>query len=217
MFLGHFAVALGAKKAAPDLNLGLTIAAAQGLDLLWPMLVLAGVERVVVEPGNTVVSPLNFATYPYSHSLGMAALWGLAVGLLALGRGLGRRAGAVLGVLVLSHWFLDLLVHRPDLQLYPGSSQHVGLGLWNSLPLTLALEFGSLVVGAWLYLRVTRPVGRAGTWAILSLLAFLALVYLGSVFGPPPPSGQAVALVALSMWLLVAWGAWADSRRTAAA
>lgn len=217
MFLGHFAVALGAKKAAPDVNLGLTIAAAQGLDLLWPLLVLAGVERVVVEPGNTLVSPLNFAHYPYSHSLGMAALWGLAVAFLALGRGLGRRAGAVLGILVVSHWFLDLLVHRPDLQLYPGSSRLVGLGLWNSLPLTLALEFGSLVVGAWLYLRATRPVGRAGTWILVSLLAFLALTYLGSVFGPPPPSGQAVALVALSMWLLVAWGWWADSRRTAAA
>ena len=215
MFLGHFAVALGAKKAAPDLNLGLTIAAAQGLDLLWPMLVLAGVERVVVEPGNTVVSPLNFATYPYSHSLGMAALWGLAVGLLALGRGLGRRAGAVLGVLVLSHWFLDLLVHQPDMTL-AGLPPKLGFGLWNHPGIEMPIEIGLLLGSAWLFARARQP--RTGRLTILLavLLAFQAFNW----FAPQPTeldaSQSILGLVAYGLAALVAWWAVRGDRRVQA-
>ncbi len=76
MFVGHFAVALGAKRAAPRIPLGLLVAAAIALDLIWPLLLLAGVETVRIDPGNTAFTPLAFDHYPWSHSLVMALVWG---------------------------------------------------------------------------------------------------------------------------------------------
>jgi hypothetical protein len=83
VFIGHYAVALAAKPAAPHTSLGTLVAAAAFLDLLWPVLVLVGVETVTVDPGNTVFTPLNFVSYPYSHSLSLSIVWGgcLAVGI----------------------------------------------------------------------------------------------------------------------------------------
>ena len=80
MFIGHFAVALAAKKAASRPSLGTFFLAAQFLDLLWPVLLLEGWEHVVIEPGNTVVTPLNFTDYPISHSLLTAIGWAILAG-----------------------------------------------------------------------------------------------------------------------------------------
>lgn len=217
MFLGHFGLALGAKKVAPETSLGSLILAAQLPDLIWPTLLLLGVERVAIEPGVTRVTPLDFQSYPYSHSLLAMALWG---GLLALlhRRARGSRRGAlVLAALVVSHWVLDLVVHRPDLPLAFGSGRRFGLGLWNSLPATLAVELATLAAGAGVYLAVTRRRDRTGAVALWSLLLFLLVVYLANVFGPPPPSVTAISVVGHSMWLLVLWGYWADRHRRPAA
>jgi membrane-bound metal-dependent hydrolase YbcI (DUF457 family) len=217
MFLGHFAVALAAKKAAPATSLGTTIAAAQFADLLWPVLVLAGVEQVVVEPGNTAVTPLDFVHYPYSHSLVALAAWGIAFGIVyALARKGGVRACLVIGLLVVSHWFLDVLVHRPDMPVTLSEHTKLGLGLWNSVPITVAIELLAFGAGVALYVRTTRPLDKTGRYALAGLVAFLVAIFLASVFGPPPPSAQAVAWTGVSMWLLVAWGAWIDRHREAA-
>jgi hypothetical protein len=82
MLLGHYALALGAKRIAPMMSLGTLFLACQFADLLWPTLVILGYEVVAIDPGNTLVTPLNFVSYPYSHSLvglsGWAALFALA-------------------------------------------------------------------------------------------------------------------------------------------
>jgi len=80
MFLGHFAVALAAKKAAPKASLGTLVLSAQFADCLWPVLLLAGGERVQIVPGITRVTPLDFVSYPISHSLAMQLAWGLLLG-----------------------------------------------------------------------------------------------------------------------------------------
>ena len=80
MFIGHFGVGLGAKKAAPSISLGTLFLAAQFLDLLWPTFLLLGWERVKIQPGMTVMTPLNFTHYPLSHSLLMACIWGVLFG-----------------------------------------------------------------------------------------------------------------------------------------
>ena len=80
MFLGHYAVAIGAKRAAPRASLGTLIAAAAFLDLVWPVLVLLGLERVAVMPGATAFTPLDFEHFPISHSLVMSLVWGAAFG-----------------------------------------------------------------------------------------------------------------------------------------
>jgi hypothetical protein len=213
MFLGHYAVALGAKRAAPGTSLGTLFLAVQFLDLLWPILLLAGLERVRIAPGLMAANSLDFVHYPISHSLLAAAGWAL---LLGIGYYAVRRyaAGAwVVGAAVLSHWFLDLPMHRPDLPLWPDSPVRVGGGLWDSVPLTLAIEFGLLTLGLVLYLRATTPRDRIGSWGLWTMVALLALFFLGGTLGPPPPSESALAVGGLALWLFVPWAYWVDRHR----
>ena len=214
MFLGHFGVAFAAKKAAPRVSLGVLVAAAQLADLLWPMLVLAGIEQVRIDPGNTAVTPLDFVHYPYSHSLVTLTAWGAAAGVAyALVRGGGWRPALVIALAVVSHWFLDVLTHRPDMPLTPSEQTKLGLGVWNSVPATVVIElalFGACVA---VYARMTRARDRIGTYALWGLVAFLLLIYAANVMGPPPPSVAAVAWTCIAMWLLVAWAAWIDRHR----
>jgi FtsH-binding integral membrane protein len=215
VFVGHFAVALAAKRAAPRLPLGTLVLAAQLADLVWPVLVLAGVERFEIRPGITAVTPLDFIHYPYSHSLLALALWG---GVLAGAcYAWTRRAGmsAVLFLVVLSHWLLDYVSHRPDMPLTVGGGERFGLGLWDSVAATLAVEAAMFAAGIAVYLRTTRPLDRTGRWAFAAFVAFLSVIYVASVFGPPPPSIDAVAWSALGIWLFVAWAYWIDRHRAA--
>ena len=62
MFAGHLAVALGAKTAQPRAPLAAYVAAAYGLDLLWPVFLLMGMERVRIQPGATAFTPLDFVS-----------------------------------------------------------------------------------------------------------------------------------------------------------
>jgi membrane-bound metal-dependent hydrolase YbcI (DUF457 family) len=216
MFLGHFGLAFGAKKAVPAVSLGSLFLAAQFADLLWPTLVLLGIERVEVQPGATAVTPLNFISYPYSHSLLALCVWGaLFGGAYMTVRRSQRSAAVALALLVVSHWVLDYVTHRPDLPLMPGSATRVGLGLWFSVPGTLFAEFGLFLIGVVLYARSTRARDRAGSIGLWSLVAVLVVVYLASTFGPPPPSASAVAWSAQAMWLLVVWAYWVDKHRPA--
>jgi hypothetical protein len=207
---------LAAKKASPKLSLGTSFLAAQWLDLIWPLLVLTGVERVRVEPRATAVTPFDFEYYPWSHSLLTVLLWGagFALALKMLKRS--TADAAVAGLLVVSHWVLDWITHRPDLPLWPGRAPTVGLGLWNSLAASLVVEVALFVVGVWVYARTTRPIDRRGIWVFWSLIAFLAAVHALNLFGGSPPAdtpGWAIAGPGVAMWLLVAWGYWSDRHR----
>lgn len=215
MFLGHYAVALGAKKAAPGTSLGTFILAAQLVDLLWPVFLLLGWERVRVDPGNTAVTPLDFVSYPWTHSLVATAAWGIALGLAYWLVRRYPRGAVVVGLLVISHWVLDALVHAPDLPVTPGGETRVGLGLWDSLPATLVLELGLFAAGAWIYSRATEAVDRTGAWSFRALIAVLALIYAGNLFGGAPPGETEVAVVTLGLWLFVPWGYWIDRHRRA--
>jgi len=213
MFIGHFAVAFAAKRAAPTLPLGTLFLAAQLADLVWPTLVLLGVERFEIRPGVTAVTPLDFIHYPWSHSLVALACWGAVLGIAC--RRWTRRTGAaaILFLLVLSHWLLDFASHRPDMPLTLEGDERFGLGLWNSVAATLAVEMLLLATGVVVYARATRPIDRTGQWSLAGLVAFLVVVYLASVFGPPPPDTAAVAWSAEAIWLLVVWGYWIDRHR----
>ena len=213
MFIGHFGAGFAAKKIANKTSLGTLFLASQFIDLLWPILLLTGVEKVIIDPGNTAYTPLNFIYFPFSHSLFsvliLSVLFGIAYYLLK--RNL--KTALVLGALVLSHWVLDFVTHRPDLPLSPWLTFKMGLGLWNSIFWTMLLEGFIFVSGAYLYMTATKAVNKKGTISFWSLLLFLSIVNLLNVFGPPPPSEGPVALLGLSMWLLVAWGYWIDRNR----
>ncbi len=214
MFLGHFAVGFGAKAIAPRASLGTLFLAAQFIDLLWPTLLLLGVEQVRIVPGLTVVTPLDFTHYPVSHSLLAVLLWGAALALVYGWRRGDWRTAGVLGALVPSHWLLDLLVHRPDLPLLPVGGPLLGFGLWSSLGATLALELSLFALGLWLYLRTTLACDAVGSRALWGLAGLLLLIYLGNLFGAPPPDAKAIAWVGHAQWLLVAWGYWLDRHRS---
>ena len=211
MFVGHTALALASKARAPEAPLSLLIAAVFGLDMLWPLFLLAGIERVRIEPGNTAFTPLAFESYPWSHSLLMACVWGALLALVP------RRHRLLVGALVVSHWVLDFVAHRPDLPLWPGRSPLLGLGLWNSVPATLLVE--GLLFGAaiYLYVRATRPIGRIGSFALWSLLLLQAAIWISGPWSPPPPSARAIAWVCLAGALFVPWAAWIDKHRSARA
>jgi hypothetical protein len=215
MFLGHFGVGLAAKKLTPYTSLGTLLLAAQLLDLIWPVLVLRGVEQVRIQPGITALNPLDFVSYPWSHSLVMAAAWALAFAALYVFVRRYPRGAMVAGAVVMSHWVLDLVSHRQDLPLFPGGGPLVGLGLWHSIPATLVVELVLLGVGLYLYSANTEPVDGIGIWALRLFAVALVGIYLASVFGPPPPDDRIVAYSALAMWLLVGWGYFIDRHRVA--
>jgi len=215
MFIGHFAVALGAKKVAPEVSLGTLIMAAQLADLLWPTLVLLGVEKVEIRPGTTAFTPLDFVYFPWSHSLDSLIGWALAMG-VAYKLVTRRQTSAAITVaaLVVSHWVLDVITHRPDMPLTMEGAERLGLGLWNSIPGTIVVEVLMFALGVYLYWKTTQALDRTGTIAFWSLVAFLSAIYVANIVGPPPPSVAALAWVGESIWLLVAWGYWIDRHRT---
>lgn len=217
MFVGHFGLGFAAKKAAPRASLGTLFLATQFVDLLWPILLLLGLERVEIVPGITAVTPLDFIHYPISHSLVTGVLWAaLFAGVYFLLRRYPKGAW-ICGLLVVSHWLLDLLTHRPDLPLVPGGEARLGLGLWSSTTGTLVVELTIFVVGVWLYVRATRALDRVGSLGLWSLVGFLLIVYVGNLTGPPPPSVTAIAWLGQAQWLIILWGYWVDRHRQARA
>lgn len=213
MFIGHFGVGFGARAAAPKTSLGTLFLASQFIDLLWPTLLLLGLERVRIQPNATEVTPLDFEYYPISHSLLAVLVWALGFALVYHLIRRYWRGTIVVSLAVLSHWLLDAATHRPDLPLYPGDSPMVGLGLWSSVTATVVVEMALFVCGIWLYLRSTKARDALGKWLWWPLALFLCLLYVGTIFGEPPPSVTAIAWVGHGQWLFIPWGYWIDKHR----
>jgi membrane-bound metal-dependent hydrolase YbcI (DUF457 family) len=211
MFVGHLSLAFAAKRFSPRTSLGWTVAAVSTLDLVWPVFVLSGAERVRIVPGATAFTPLVFDSYPWSHSLAMATVWGLALALLARARGVERRVATLIAALVVSHWVLDWITHAADMPLWPGSSPRFGLALWDSIAGTYAVEGAMWLVGLGLYFSVRRPAGWQGWVALGALVLLCTFVWAGGPWVPPPPSTQALGWFALvGGWLTIPWAIWAD-------
>lgn len=233
MFIGHFALGYAAKRWAPEQSLAVLFAAALFADLLWPVLVALGVEHVRIAPGITASTPLEFISYPYSHSLLTLALFGAVFGWFFTRRAPNApnapsapdapnapntpsapvASGLILMLLVMSHWVLDVITHIPDMPLYPGGPRY-GFGLWNSVPGTLVTETVMFAIGVWVYRRSTRARDAIGKWAFAGVTAFLFFGFIVNANGTPPPSVMALWMMALSLGLLTLWLAWfADRHR----
>ncbi|MEO6166543.1 MAG: hypothetical protein ABIO46_06710 [Chitinophagales bacterium] len=212
MFIGHFGVGMAAKKYAPGISLGTLFIAAQFLDLLWPTLLLLNVEHVIIRPYNSL-QPLDFIDYPISHSLVMVLLWSLLFGIGYWLFKKNRKAAIVLALCVISHWILDLVVHFPDLPLYPGHSPKFGFGLWNS-PVTTAIVEGAIfITGIVFYLQQTTAKNVGGTILFWMLITLLAGAHAANLFGPVPTSISAIAWGAQLQWVFVMLAFWVDHNR----
>ena len=213
MFIGHFAAAYAAKQVAPRTSLGTLFTAAQLPDVLWPVLLLAGVEHAEIAPGDTAFTPLRFDSYPVSHSLVTVVVWGALFGAIHFWGQRRRRDALVLAVLVVSHWVLDFLTHRPDMPLWPGGPK-LGLGLWNHVGATVGVEVLMFAFGLWLARDATRPLDRVGSWGFTGLALVLLLLYAANVTAPPPPSMKAVAWAGLLLVpLFLGLAGWVDRHR----
>ena len=213
MFIGHFGVGFAGKKIEKSVSLGTYFLAAQWVDLIWPILLLLGIEKAEIKPGASVVTPLNFTYYPFSHSLFGVIVWAALFGMVYYLIKKNSKNAIVLGLIVISHWFLDLFVHIPDLPLFPGYNLKVGLGLWNSLPATIILEGFIFILGVYLYLKTTKAKNKIGTYSLAVLIIFLIIMYISNLIGPPPPSVEAIGFVGNAQWLIILWGYWIDRNR----
>jgi len=213
VFIGHYAVGLAAKRAAPSISLGTLFLACQAADILWPTLLVLGVERVEIRPGDTAVTPLAFTHYPYSHSLAGMVLIGVALAAVTRLRSGSARSATIVGAVAVSHWVLDAVTHRPDLPLTFTGATRVGLGLWYSLPWTVAVEGAMFAAALAAYIRGTRATTRAGSIGFWALIGALLLVYVANVLGPPPPSTAAIAWGGHALWLPPLWAHWVDRHR----
>jgi hypothetical protein len=213
VFIGHYALALAAKRAAPRTSLGTLFAATSLADLLWPVFLLLGWEHAHTVPGPNPFLTLWLDSIPISHSLVTLVAWGALFGFGYRARSGNARGGVVIALLVLSHWVLDWVTHRPDMPLYPGGTP-LGLGLWNSVAGTLLTEIVMYVVGVWLYVASTRArdgVGRYGFWV---LTVVLLASYVASLYAPPPPSTTGLAVGGIVFgWVFVVWAGWVDGHR----
>jgi hypothetical protein len=211
MFVGHFAPAFVAAAHPKSPNLPTLFVAGQLVDWGFFVFALAGIERLRIVPGYTAMNNMDLYDMPYTHSLAGSLVWAAGFALLIW---LWKRnwTGALIGgVVVLSHWFLDLLVHAPDLTLV-GGTKKLGLGLWNHPGLEMALEAGMVGVSAALYLRATWPTRGGSRFAVPVLFLLLAVVQAWNWFGPQPTEVSAElplsALIAFALFTgLAAWAA----------
>lgn len=215
MFMGQYGPSFTLRRTAPRISLGWLFIAAQLLDYLWALFVLAGVERAQVIPWQPG-SRLDLYFMPYTHSLEGALAWSMLAGVVALWRVRGTEhermsAATVVGLTVFSHWILDAVVHRPDLGLL-GDARKIGLSLYDHPIASMLLEAAILVAGAVLYARETRS--RAGERAapLTALVVILLIVNVVTTLGPPPPSVRVAALFDLTVYTLAALAAFAIDR-----
>jgi hypothetical protein len=213
MFIGHYGVALAAKKINKQPSLGTLFLASEFIDLVWPVLLILGIEKVKIEPANPAFTTLDFIYYPYSHSLVGVILWAVVFGAVYFIIKKNFKVSVLLAALVVSHWILDLITRLPDLQLFPWSETRVGFGLWNSVPFTIIIEGLIFIAGIYFYLQTTKAAEMKGKIIFRSLIIFLAVMYVISAFGPPPPSVELIGYMGLAQWLLITWGYWADRNR----
>ena len=188
MGIGHLAVGFAAKRATPRVPLALLLFAAIFVDALWGLFLLLGLEHARIVPGITAASPLDLYDFPISHSLLAGVLWALLFGgaFFVFRR---YRAGAVmLGLVVLSHWALDTIAHRPDMPLFL-KGPYYGLGLWNSRVASIAVEELMLAGGVLLYLQATE----GGTKLLGGVVAVLCVMGVAGYVSPPPPALTPVA------------------------
>ncbi|MEO8578195.1 MAG: metal-dependent hydrolase [Gemmatimonadales bacterium] len=214
MFIGHFAVGMAGKKFAPGASLPSLWLAAMFADILWPILIAIGAEQVRIVPGNTAYTPLDFVSYPWSHSLLMLIVWGALFAAFFRNEPGGKRIGLVLGSLVVSHWVLDWITHRPDMPLWPYGPKF-GLGLWENIPATMAVELTMFAVGVWMYLKSTWERDEIGKWGFWAVILFLFVAYVFDSFNRNPPGSVGFLWVStlVVMAFMLGLAVWIENHR----
>ena len=175
---------------------------------------LLNIEHVAIKPGTNNAQPLDFIDYPISHSLLLVITWSVVFGGIYWVIKKDVRTAVILGLCVLSHWVLDLIVHFPDLPLFPGDSPLLGFSLWNYKFATLVTEGLIFITGIIFYLQTTKAKNATGNVVLVILISLFVIFHALNIFGPPPPNVTAIAWGSQAQWLFVILAYWADNNRT---
>jgi hypothetical protein len=179
-------------------------AAAQLVDIGWSAFIIAGVEHARVDP-SLPGSTLELYDLPWTHSLPAAFAWSVGAALLVkLLLRLPVWASVAVGATVFSHWLLDLLVHRPDLELWPGG-ERVGFALWNYPAPEQALEIGLLATCGAAWVASRKALGRMA-WPAIGFIGFLVVLQIVAMLSPQPAGdlGAESGVTILAIYLVVA-------------
>ncbi len=215
MFVGHYAVSLALKSKEKKAPLGALFLGVQFLDLLFFPLAVFGVERFRLVENYTASTHFALDYMPYSHSLVAAFVWG-GLAYVAFRWKMGRRrVPAAIAIAVVSHWFLDLLVHTPDLPILFDGGPKLGFGLWQYAGITFAIESVLLLAGLWMYVRASHPRTTIGRYGMPLLVVAMLLINAVNIFGPATgDSASAIAASAMVMYFGFAGVAfWLDKHR----
>jgi len=216
MFIGHYAVSLALRKVEKNASLGMLFLAVQFVDILFFTFVLLGLERINIVKNFTPSTHFELIYMPYTHSLAASFLWaGLVYLAFRLLTPSASSTALVMALAVLSHWFLDVIVHTPDLPLWDNTSPKVGFGLWHNPIATYMVEAALILMGLWLYLRSTTATSLIGKYGMGAFVTALLLVNAVNLFGPPVSESKvAFAVSALMIYFVFAGAAhWLDGKR----
>jgi hypothetical protein len=213
MFIGHFACGLAAAPVARKASLPWLLVAPQVPDVLWPILVGARIEHAHIAPGITAAEPLSLDYMPYSHSLVSVIVQAIGFALLYMIVARDRRAAPILALLVISHWVCDWIAHAPDMPIFHGDGPRYGLGLWNSVPATIAVEAGLFAIGCAIYAATTRARDRVGAIGWWSIAGFLFAAFFFNLYGPPPSDIDVLLIMALAVFAIIPLSAWVARHR----
>lgn len=203
MFVGHYAAAMAAKAIEPKAPMWTLAAASQLVDIGWSAFIITGIERASVDPslpGSTLV--LEYM--PWTHSLPAALAWSVGAALLVMVLlRLPMWASVAVGLTVFSHWLLDLLVHRPDLALWPGG-ERVGFALWNYPVVEQAVEIGLIAICGAAWVASRKTLGRFA-WPAIVFIGFLVTLQIVAMLSPQPggPLGAESGAMILAIYLVV--------------
>jgi hypothetical protein len=147
MFVGHFAVAFLLWRLFPQVPLPVVLIAVSFPDLVWSVLVPAGVEKVKINPDTPLQKFVVFEKFPYSHSLVLGSVLSLPVGILIAGLLNNPLVVPIFVAGSASHWLLDTVVHLKDLPVLGfDGDRKVGAGLWKRGPLAFVVEYVFYVI-----------------------------------------------------------------------
>lgn len=221
MFIGHYGMALAAKRVDKNISLGLLFFATQFADILFFLLVPLGIEKMSFVPGITKVSPLDFTYYPYSHGLAATLLWAVLFFVIFKIAPLKpdsnkNRVALAMGATVFSHFLLDAIVHRADLPLFGGDSYKIGLGLWNYVFASSLIEFMIFLSGLRMYLKSTKGATFIGRYGMIIFLAFVTIMWMTTLLTPTPSDFNIIGFAIFGLvFQLIVIGivSWLDRKR----
>jgi membrane-bound metal-dependent hydrolase YbcI (DUF457 family) len=205
MFVGHYSVGFLLKKKFKEIPLWLLFISVQFVDILAFLFVLAGLERIAYNQSDNPFLRTTIEYVPYSHSLIANVIIALIMYLL-FWKLKNRTWGLALLIGVFSHWFLDAIVHVPDVPLL-FNSYKVGLGLWKLPGTAFLIELASLVLAGYYLLKGARKV-----WRHVVIIILLMAGYMGMFFAPEaeatPTQASIMSLTLYTVFAALAY--WAD-------